>query len=286
MSQQTVAIIGAAGKMGERISRVLVDDAEYTLLHVEAGEKGLAALAARGLPAVPIEDAARTADIVVLAVPDTLVGPITREIVPDLKSGAMVICLDPAAPYAGELAERTDVTYFLTHPTHPPLFQEFESLEAQRDHWGFGTAKQSIVSALIQGPEEDYARGEAIASRMFRPIMRSHRCSLEQMAILEPALSELVTLSCIDTMREGMREAVRRGVPEEAARDFLLGHINVELAIWFGAIDWEVSAGAKLMVQEAQRKLLRDDWKKVFEPESIKESVETIVAGGGKPLND
>jgi len=285
MNQQTVAIIGAAGKMGERISRMLADDPDYELLHVEAGEKGIAALEARGSSAVPIEEATGKADIVVLAVPDTHIGSITREMVPGLKSGSMVICLDPAAPYAGELPERADVTYFLTHPTHPPLFQEFESLEAQRDHWGFGKAKQSIVSALIQGPEEDYARGEAIASRMFRPIMRSHRCTLEQMAILEPALSELVTLSCIDTMREGMREAVRRGVPEEAARDFLLGHINVELAIWFGAIDWEVSAGAKLMVQEAQRKLLRENWKDVFEPESIMDSVKTIVSGGRTPTS-
>ncbi len=37
MNKQTVAIIGAAGKMGERISRMLVDDPDYQLLHVEAG---------------------------------------------------------------------------------------------------------------------------------------------------------------------------------------------------------------------------------------------------------
>ena len=40
----------------------------------------------------------------------------------------------------------------------------------------------------MQGPEEDYARGEAIARAMYAPVMRSHRVTVEQMAILEPAL--------------------------------------------------------------------------------------------------
>ena len=282
MNQQRVAIIGAAGKMGNRISRMLSEDPAYALLHVESGEKGLAALKERGVEAVASEEAMRVADIVILAVPDTLIGKVSREIVPQLQAGAMVVCLDPAAPYAGELPERADISYFLTHPTHPPLFQDWQDLEAQRDYWGFGKAKQSIVNALIQGPEEDYARGEAIASQMFRPILRSHRCTLEQMAILEPALSETVALTCVDTMREAMHEAVRRGVPPEAAKDFLLGHINVELAIWFGALDWQVSAGAKLVLEEAKQKVLRDDWKDVFEPERIKESVASIV--GRKPV--
>jgi D-apionate oxidoisomerase len=279
MSRQKVAIVGAAGRMGNRISGMLRDDPAYDVLHVEAGERGLAALAERGLTAVPADEAMRQADVVILAVPDTLIGDVARTIVPQLRTGALVICLDPAAPYAGELPERPDVSYFLTHPTHPPLFQDFADLEAQRDYWGFGTAKQSIVSALVQGPEEDYARGEAIASRMFRPILRSHRCTLDQMAILEPVLSETVALTCVDTMREAMHEAVRRGVPPEAAKDFLLGHINVELAIWFGALDWQVSAGAELVLAEAKEQILRPDWKDVFEPQRIKESVASIVSG-------
>jgi D-apionate oxidoisomerase len=100
------------------------------------------------------------------------------------------------------------------------------------------------------------------------------------MAILEPVLSETVALTCVDTMREALDEAVRRGVPPEAARDFLLGHINVELAIWFGALEWQVSAGARKVLEDARKQLLRDDWKTVFEPERIKESVESIV---GRP---
>jgi len=40
----TIALFGAAGNMGTRISNTLKDDPEYRLLHVEAGEPGRAKL--------------------------------------------------------------------------------------------------------------------------------------------------------------------------------------------------------------------------------------------------
>ena len=81
-----------------------------------------------------------------------------------------------------------------------------------------GLAKQAIVSALMQGTEEDYRLGEEISRKFFGPILRSHRMTVEQMAILEPALSESVTATCLTVIREALDEAVRRGVPAEAAR--------------------------------------------------------------------
>ena len=53
-------------------------------------------------------------------------------------------------------------------------------------------AKQHIVCALMQGPEEHYALCEEVARAIYAPVMRAHRCTVEQMAILEPALSETV----------------------------------------------------------------------------------------------
>ena len=103
--------------------------------------------------------------------------------------------------------------------------------------------------------------------------------TLEQMAILEPAMSETVAATCITVMREAMDEAVRRGVPSEAARDFMMGHIFVELAIVFDEIDWDFSAGAKVAIEEAKKEVFQPDWKKVFEPEHVKESVHKIVNG-------
>ena len=271
-----IALIGAAGSMGTRALNSLKDDPDYKLLPVES-EKGEAVLRERGIEPVSQSDAVGQADVVLMTVPDILVGTIAEQLVPNMASSAILMCLDPAAPYAGELPEREDVTYFVTHPAHPPVFNDETDKDARRDFFGSGQAKQAIVNALIQGPEEHYAKAEAIAAKMFRPILRSHRVTLEQMAMLEPAMSETVAATCITVMREAMDEAIRRGVPAQAARDFMMGHINVELAIVFEVIDWEFSDGAKNAIKEAKANLFQSDWKKVFEPGELLVSVNKIV---------
>ncbi|HET7479302.1 MAG TPA: phosphogluconate dehydrogenase C-terminal domain-containing protein, partial [Rubrobacteraceae bacterium] len=273
-------VFGAAGSMGVRVTNALKDDPEYTMLYVEAGEAGQARLREKGFDPTSQEEAVGEADVVIFAVPDTVVGSLAREIVPSLKSGTMVVTLDPAAAYAGELPEREDISYFITHPAHPPIYNDETDPEARRDYFGSGKAKQAFVNALMQGPEEDYARGEKIATKLWGPVLRSHRVTVEQMAILEPVLSETVTATCLTVIREAVDEAAERGVPFEAARDFVLGHINVELAILFDELDWSLSAGAQMAVEEAKKDIFQPDWKKVFEPENIKESVTKITSGG------
>ncbi len=273
----TIAIFGAAGNMGTRACNRLGEEASYKLLYVEGNETGEAKLRERGLQPTSAEEAVKEADVALLAVPDKFIKSIAPEVVPKLKAGAMVICLDPAAPHAGILPKRDDISYFVTHPAHPPVFNDETDMEAKRDFFGSGQAKQSIVNALMQGPEEDYAKGEAIAKKMFEPLLRSHRVTVEQMAMLEPALSETLAASLITAIRDGMDEVIQRGVPPEAARDFILGHINVELAILFKEIDWDFSDGAKKAIREAQSVIFQPDWKKIFEPEHIKESVAKIT---------
>ncbi|MBS14782.1 MAG: semialdehyde dehydrogenase [Gemmatimonadetes bacterium] len=274
-----IALIGAAGSMGTRACNSLKDDPDCTLLPVESAQ-GQEALKERGIDPVPQDDAVSQADVVLMTVPYILVGTIAEGIVPKMATGAMLICLDPAAPYAGELPDRDDVTYFVTHPAHPPVFNDEVDQEARRDFFGSGQAKQAIVNALVQGPEEDYAKGEAIAAKTFRPILRSHRVTLEQMAMLEPAMSETVAATCITVLREAMDEAISKGVPAQAAKDFMMGHINIELAIVFDEIDWEFSGGAKKAIEEAKDVLFKPDWRKVFEREHLKESVNKIVGKG------
>jgi D-apionate oxidoisomerase len=274
---QILALFGAGGNMGTRLANALEKDPEYRILYVEAGEKGLARLKERGVEATPREEAVREADIAVLAVPDALIGVVAADIVPSLKPGAMVVCLDPAAPYGNKLPPRADISYFITHPAHPPVFNDEESMEARRDFFGSNIAKQAIVSALMQGPEEDYARGEALSRRIFGPILRSHRVTVEQMAILEPVLSETVAATCLSIIREAMDEAVRRGVPEPAARDFLMGHLNIELAILFNETHWEFSAGCKKAIADAKEVLFQPDWKQVFDEKNLRESVAKIT---------
>lgn len=275
----TLALIGAGGKMGCRIIDHLRDNPRYALACVECGERGVGQLAARGLRPIPQAEAVPPADVVILAVPDKLLGQVARDVVPRMKTGAMAITLDPAAAHAGELPPRADITYFVTHPCHPSVFDYEEDAEARADFFGGVKARMPIVCALMQGPEEHYALGERLARDFFAPVTRSHRITVEQMALLEPAMAETVGIALISALREALEEVVKRGVPRPAAEDFLFGHIKVPLGIAFNRVDFPFSDGAKLIAEFGRRHVLAPDWKRVFEPESLRQQVKTIVSG-------
>ena len=273
----TVALVGAGGKMGCRITDNMKKQSVYRMLHVEVAPVGLSNLERRGVAAVPVAEAVPQADFVVLAVPDNRVEAISAQVVPLMRPGACLVHLDPAAPCAGRVFKRDDVAYFVTHPCHPPVFNDETDLEARRDFFGGVKAKQHIVCALLQGSETDYERGVALCTALFHPVIQAHRVTVEQMAILEPALAETTSAPAVMMIKEGLDEAIRRGVPAEAARAFLMGHINIQLAITFGEIDARYSDGALKMLAEAQSMLFKPDWKRVFEPEAVKAQLESIL---------
>ncbi len=275
----TIAIFGAGGNMGLRASKALVGDPDYTVLHVEPGEAGVRRLAERQITPVEPGDAIAQADAVLFAVPDHLISQVAAGVVPKLRPGTLCMYLDPAAPYHGRLPSRPDIAAFVTHPAHPPIFNDEQDPEARRDFFGSGLARQSIVSALMQGTEADYEKGEAISRRMFGPILRSHRLTVEQMALLEPALAETLAATCLSIIREGLDEVVRRGVPEAAARDFLMGHLNIETAILFNEINWKFSQGCQRAIDEALPVIFQPDWKRIFDTDALKASVARIAGG-------
>lgn len=272
----TIALFGAGGKMGCRITDNL-KESEYRMAYIEISPAGIENLRQRGLTPTPQEEGLANADVAILALPDNLIERISAQIIPALKAGALVICLDPAAPLAGKVKHRDDLAYFVTHPCHPSVFSYDVTPEQRRDFFGGIKAPQAIVNALMHGSEADYERGEAIAKLMYGPVTRSHRVTVEQMAILEPALSETTGITCIKIIREAMDEAIRRGVPHDAARDFILGHINIELAILFDEIPVQFSDGAKKAMERARAQLIQPDWKNIFEPESIRACLEEIT---------
>lgn len=152
-------------------------------------------------------DAVSQADIIILAVPDKLIGKVSIEIAPDMKPGCMLVCLDPAAPWGGELALCEDISYFVCHPCHPPIVNNEVDPEARLDFFGAIKAKQHVVAALMQGSESDYARGEELVRLIFAPVMNVYRVTVEQMVILEPALSETVVLTCMVVITEAIEDA-------------------------------------------------------------------------------
>ncbi len=275
---KNVAVIGAGGKMGYRVSANL-RDAPYKVSHVEVSEAGRNRLKELSITCVDADTALKDADVVILAIPDNMIAKISSQLVDKFKNGATLIALDAAAPFAGHLPEREDLTIFVAHPCHPPIFNDETDLEAKKDYFGGLKAKQAIVCALLRGKEENFALAEDVSKRMYAPVMRSHRASVDQMAILEPVLSETVCATCLTIIREATDEAIRRGVPEQAAKDFILGHLNVELAILFDQLPGvRMSDAANKAVERAKKEIFVLDWKKVFEPEAIAENIRMITS--------
>ena len=273
----TIALFGAGGKMGCRLSTNL-KNSDFKVRHVEVSEAGRKRLASElGISCVDENAALEGADVVIIAVPDVAIGKVSAKIASRLKPGTMVVVLDAAAPFAGHLPKRDDLTYFVTHPCHPPIFNDEIAIEAKRDYFGGLLAKQHIVCSLMQGPESAYALGEKIARTIYAPVLRSHRVTVGQMALLEPGLSETVVASLLDVMREAMDEVVARGVPKEAARDFLLGHLNILGAVIFKEFEGQFSDACNKAITFGKPVLMRDDWKRVFEPDEIAASIRRIT---------
>lgn len=276
-----VALLGAGGKMGLRVTKKLVD-AGYDVRAVETADVGKARLAEADIRAVDQATGIAGADVVVLALPDNIIGKVSRDIMPSLKSGALLIILDAAAPYAGDVpTERDDISIVIGHPCHPPLFNDEIEWDARRDYHG-GIARQSIVCALMKGPEEAYTLGEDICKAMWSPITNCYRVTVEQLAILEPGLSEMVAMPFVDTMVEAVDLcASKYGIPREAAFDFMIGHLNVEIAMWFGYSPKVPSDAALRLMRFAKGVVVREDWEEALNPAKVKEAAELIVYGKG-----
>ena len=273
-----IALLGAGGKMGVRLSTNL-HGSRFNVDHVEVSEVGRERLKnATGDDCVDMDMALGQADVVLMAVPDRLIGKIAHDIIGRVRANTALIVLDAAAPYAGEMPDRKDVTYFVTHPCHPPIFNDETDPVAKNDFFGGIHAKQHIVCALMQGPEEHYALCEEIAREIYKPVMRAHRCTVEDIAILEPALSETVGITLCLAMREAVDDVVRRGVPRQAAMDFMLGHINIGLSIAFEAFpEGKFSDGALYAIAQAKPQIFREGWlDRVFNKEAVLKSVQEI----------
>jgi hypothetical protein len=272
-----VTLLGAGGKMGLRLTHNLMNSS-YEMYYVEVSPAGIEKLREKGVAASELPGSVNSSDIVILAVPDVALQRVSAEIIPMMKSGALVVTLDPAAALAGKLFSRKDVSCFITHPCHPSIFNWEPEMERMKDHFGGIAAKQSIVCSLMSGSDDDYNSGEELACTFYAPVWRAHRISVEQMGLLEPALVETLASTCIYVIREGLNEVIKRGVPPEAARDFLLGHLRIQMAVLFNELPGAVfSDAANKALQRGLREFIKDDWKKVFEPDNVKDQIMSIT---------
>jgi D-apionate oxidoisomerase len=275
---KNVVLVGAGGKMGLRLTRNL-KNSSYQMNYLELSEPGRNKLKELFSIEVSLNDSVlETADAVILAVPDIALEKVSAQLIPRMRSGAMVITLDPAAALAGKLFHRSDLAYFIAHPAHPSIFNWEPSQEAQHDHFGGIAAKQAIVCSIMHGSDDDYNAGAALAATFYAPVHVAHRITVEQMGLLEPALVETLASTCVYVIREGLNEVIKKGVPAEAARDFLLGHLRIQMAVLFDMIPGAVfSDAANKALERGLKEFIKADWKKVFEDDNVKEQITAIT---------
>jgi D-apionate oxidoisomerase len=273
---QIITLVGAGGKMGCRLTDNFLKT-DYVVHYLEVSPKGIENLRQRGVTLSAPSEAIPAADVVILAVPDVAIGAVAREVVPQMKSGSLLMTLDPAAPLDGQLPKRDDIACVIAHPCHPSVFNWEPTESGFRDFYGGISAKQSIVCALMWGSEKDYELGLAISKAMYAPVSRAHRVTLEQMAMLEPALVETLAQTCMEVVKEGHDRLVAAGVPADAVRDFVLGHLRIQIAVLFGEVNGTFSDAAYKISKRAKPVLFKEGWEKIFQLADIREQVRDIT---------
>ncbi|MFI1412238.1 phosphogluconate dehydrogenase C-terminal domain-containing protein [Streptomyces sp. NPDC020707] len=265
---RTVAVIGAAGKMGQRVSDNLVES-DFRVLFSEASPKGQELIRDLGRELTESADAVAEADVVILAVPDVVLGQVSEELVPLMRPGTVVLTLDPAAAYAGLLFEREDIHYACAHPCHPSVFLERTTKEEWQDTFGGIAAPQEVVAAYEGGDEAKQELADSVIRVMYAPVVDVHWVTVKQLAVLEPTLVETIACMVGALLTEALHETVHTvGVPEKAARAMLLGHTQVALANTLKGSN-PFSDACLIAMDYGRESIVRDDWKKVFEDDEL-----------------
>jgi len=94
--------------MGCRITDNLMHS-DYEMFYLEVGDEGKKKLAEKGVDISDQNVVLPGGDLVILAVPDVALEKVSSQIVPMMKSGALLITLDPAAALAGKIFSRDGV---------------------------------------------------------------------------------------------------------------------------------------------------------------------------------
>ena len=262
--QLTVTVIGAGGKMGMRVSANL-GKSVHTVLYCENSAAGQDRVRAAGRTLTATESAAASADVVILAVPDTLLGVISEGVVPQMKPGSVLLTLDPAAAYAGLLATREDVTAAVAHPCHPSVFLERYTKAEYDDTFGGAAAPQNVVAAIDDDATDTIrATAEAVIKVIYAPVIDVHWVTVKQLAVLEPTLVETVACMIGTLLNEALYETVHTvGVPEAAAKAMLFGHVQIALTNALRGSN-PFSEACEIAIQYGKDTIIKDDWKKIF----------------------
>jgi hypothetical protein len=264
----TVAVVGAGGKMGMRVSNNLQKSA-HTVFYSENSPAGQQRVTDAGRTLTETGIAVADADVVILAVPDVALGAVSASVVPAMKPGAIVLTLDPAAAYAKLLFERADVDYAVAHPCHPSIFLQRTTPEEYADTFGGEAAPQEVVAAFESDDLERRAVAEEVIRTIYAPVIDVHWVTVKQLAVLEPTLVETVACMVGALLKEALHETVHTvGVPEAAAQAILFGHIQVALTNSLRGSN-PFSEACLIAMDYGRESIVKDDWKKIFDDSEL-----------------
>ncbi|MFT4042201.1 MAG: phosphogluconate dehydrogenase C-terminal domain-containing protein [Gordonia sp. (in: high G+C Gram-positive bacteria)] len=271
-----IAVFGAGGKMGTRVSNNLVKT-DHEVWYVENSPAGAQRVRDAGRELSDAATAAAAAEIVVLAVPDLALGPVTAELVPQLNPGAIVLTLDPAAAYAGLLTTRDDIIQAVAHPCHPSVFLERTTKEEWADTFGGIAAPQDAIAAVESDDPEHKRIVEETVRAIYAPVIDVHFVTVKQLAQLEPTLVETVACMIGSLLNEALDEAIHTmGVPEAAARSILYGHTQVALANGLRG-DNPFSDACLIAMDYGRETIIKEDWKKIFRDDELDKNLARML---------
>lgn len=269
MSQlKTLTVIGAGGKMGMRISANF-QKSDYQVFYCENSSAAQQQVTQQGRELSDAASVVPLSDVVILAVPDIVLGKVSEAVVPQMKAGAVLLTLDPAAAYANLIFQRDDIEYAVAHPCHPSVFLERYTKEEHADAFGGIAAIQHVAAAYEAGSEAQRAELSKVISVMYGPVEQVHWVTVTQLAYLEPTLVETVACMVGAFMKEALDETVKHsGVPEEAAKAMLYGHIQIALAVAFRATN-PFSDACMIAMEYGREKIVKPDWKQIFDQKEL-----------------
>ncbi len=272
----TIAVIGAGGKMGMRVSNNLVKT-DHTVYYSENSPAGQERVTATGRTLTDTDAAVADADVVVLAVPDLALASVSAAVIGQMKPGSIMLTLDPAAAYAGLLATRDDIIQGVTHPCHPSVFLERHTPEEYADTFGGIAAPQDAIAAIESDDPSKRAILEAVVRVIFAPVIDVHWVTVKQLAQLEPTLVETVACMIGALLAEALEEAVNTmGVPRDAARSILLGHTQVALANTLKGSN-PFSDACLIAMDYGREAIIKDDWKKIFRDDELDKNLARML---------
>ena len=198
--------------------------------------------------------------------PDIALGRITADIVPQMKPGAIVLTLDPAAAYAEPADRRDDVVCAVAHPCHPSIF-------LQRNPRGVGrhVRRHRRPAGRVAAVESDDPAKRGDSSRPSCGRLRPrHRRALGDGQAARPARADPGR-----DRRLHDRGAAQRGAGGGHPHDgrsrsrgprILLGHTQVALANSLRG-DNPFSDACLIAMDYGRESIIKDDWKKIFDDE-------------------